>query len=159
MLTRPFQAPLALLLVFLTLGLFPSRACGQAAAPVASVADLQLELRRQRKKSDALRSELKRQQKAVGLVRRDLEAQQARVGEQEAESSRLREQAEALRRWLVLLGVVSVAGVALGLTRRGTSDGAPAPLAIAKERTGRLHDGLTALEARIQVIERRSSEG
>lgn len=159
MLTRPFPATLALLLVFLTLGLFPSRALGQAGAPVASVADLQLELRRQRKKSDALRGELKRQQKAVGLLQRDFEAQQVHLDEQAAKSDRLREQAAALQRWLLLLGVASVAGVVLGLTRRGAPDGPPAPLAIAKERTGRLHEGLTALEARIQVIEQRSSEG
>jgi hypothetical protein len=158
MLTRPFHAPLALFLVVFALTVLPTRARSQTATPVASVADLQLEIRKLRKRSDDLRGELKRQQKAVGAAQHELDAQRERLGAQEAESTRLRDQAESLSRWLLLLGVVSAAGVGLGLLRRSGTDGAPAPLAIARERTGRLHEGLTALEARIQVIERRSSE-
>lgn len=159
MLTRPFQTSLALFLVLSALALFPARAHSQSGTPVASVADLQLEIRRLRKRSEDLRGELKRQQKAVGTAQHELDAQRERVGAQLAESAGLRAQTEALRRWLWLVGAMSVAGVGIGLLRRGGNESAPAPLAIARERTGRLHEGLTALEARIQVIERRSSEG
>jgi hypothetical protein len=112
-----------------------------------------------RKRSEELRGELKRQQRAVGTVQHELKAQRELTAAQAAETGRLREQAEALRRWLMLLGAVSVAGVGIGLLRRSGAEGAPAPLAVARERTGRIYEGLAALEARIQVIERRSPEG
>jgi len=159
MLTRPFQASLALCLLYFALALIPLRANAHTGTPVASVADLQLEIRRLRKRSDDLRSELKRQQKAVGTVQHELDAQRERIGVQEAQSADLRAQSEVLHRWLWLLGAMSVAGLGIGLLRRSGNEGAPAPLAIARERTGRLHEGLSALEARIQVIERRSPEG
>jgi len=159
MLTRPFRVTLALVLVFLAVGLSPSRAHSQTGMPVASVADLQLEIRRLRKRSEELRGELKRQQKAVGTAQHELDAQRERVATQESESARLRDQVESVHRWLLLLGALSFAGVGIGLLRRSGAGDTPAPLAIARERTGRLHEGLTALEARIQVIERRSSEG
>lgn len=159
MLTRSFRTPLALCLALLVLVLSPPPAQGQNGAPIASVADLQLEIRKLRKRADSLRGELKRQQKAVGTVRQELTAQRQRAEEQAVESGRLRDQTAALQRWLLLFGAISVAGVGLGLWRRNEPVGPPAPLALARERTGRLHEGLSALEARIQLIEQRSPEG
>lgn len=159
MLTRPFRVALILVLMSAALLPHPRPAFSQAATPSVSIAGLQLEIRRLRKRSEELRGELKRQQRAVGIVQHELDAQREVAAAQEAETGRLRERAEALRRWLMLLGVVSVTGVVIGLLRRAGNEDAPAPLAVARERTGRIHEGLAALEARIQVIERRSPEG
>lgn len=159
MFTRSIPALLCLFLVCLTLGLCPSRVCGQTRTPAPTVADLQLEIRRLRTRSDDLRREVKRQQRAIGTARRELQSLQNQVGNLEAESGKLRTRMESLAKWLIVLGVVSATGLAIGLLRRGGAEGAPAPLALARERTGRIHEGLAALEARIQIIEQQSPRG
>lgn len=156
MLTQRVPALLGLFLACLLPGLLPSRALAQNGAPPVSIADLQLEVRRVRKRGDELRSEVKRQQQAVGRTRQELQALTARLGDREAEIARLRERTEWLSRWLLGLVAVSVAALLAGLLRRGGGAAEVAPLAIARERTGRIHEGLAALEARIQVIEQRS---
>jgi hypothetical protein len=156
MLTQRVPALLGLFLVCFLTGLLPSRVLAQHGAPAVSIADLQLEVRRVRKRGDELRSEVKRQQQAVGRTRQELQALTARLGNREAEIARLQERTQWLSRWLLGLLAVSVAALLAGLLRRGGDAAEVAPLTIARERTGQIHEGLAALEARIQVIEQRS---
>lgn len=156
MLTQRIPALLSLFLICLLPGLPPSPALAQSGTPMVTTADLQLEVRRLRKRADELRSEVKRQQQAVGKARQELVELKARLDTREASEARLQERTEWLSRWLTGLSILGFAAVLALLLRRSPEAATPAPLVLARERTGRIHEGLAALEARIQVIEQRT---
>ena len=141
-----------LILLGLLLGLAgavtPARAQG-------NVLPLQLEIRKLRQRSDSLRAEVKRQQQAVGEARHRIEALETEAQSRTAELQRMREEGDRLWKWLWGLAALALLALLAALLRPAGA-ATPAPLAAARERKSRLHDGLEALEARVRAAENSS---
>lgn len=117
---------------------------------------LQAELKSQRKRSESLRAEVKRQQRTIGELRNRVETLEAEAGRREVRLVRLQNENAAIRYGLIGLGVLMAALFLLVLGRRSAPQGADPDLASARERTLRLKDEMTALDARIRAAERQN---
>ena len=138
-----------LILLGLLLGLAGAVTPAQAQG---SVPPLQLEIRKLRQRSDSLRAEVKRQQQAVGEARHRIEALETEAQSRITELQRLRANADRLWQWLWGLAALALLALLAALLRPAGA-ATPAPLAAARERKSRLHDGLEALEARVRAAE------
>lgn len=116
---------------------------------------LQAELKSERKRAESLRAEVKRQQRAIGEARQRIETLEAAGKERDRQIVRLKESDRAL--WLGVFGVGLLALLvgAAAAARRATGARESTELRAARERTRRLKDEMSALDARIRAAEQR----